>query len=190
MNNSNLYFSTFTNLNWIRVLEKDEHKDIIIDSLRFLVVNKRVSVFGFVIMPNHVHLLWEMKNGNKLSNVQRDFLKYTAQMIKFKMIESGEGVDPALIVDACDRETQIWERKGHSFQLFKYNTIVQKLSYIHINPINKKWKLCGSLEMYRYSSIRFYLNGDQEFDFLTDFYELDCVAELMEESDATVKVAC
>ena len=36
-------------------------------------------------MPNHIHLIWQMKDGIKRSDVQRDFLKFTAQQIKFDL---------------------------------------------------------------------------------------------------------
>jgi REP element-mobilizing transposase RayT len=37
-------------------------KDIIIESLRSLVKDGRVIVYGFVIMPNHIHLIWQIQD--------------------------------------------------------------------------------------------------------------------------------
>jgi REP element-mobilizing transposase RayT len=34
--------------------------------------------FGFVIMPNHVHLIWRTKELNGKETAQGSFLKYTA----------------------------------------------------------------------------------------------------------------
>ena len=47
--------------------------------------NQRMRIGGFVIMPNHVHLLFRVGENHLLKNVQRDFLKYTAQQIKFDL---------------------------------------------------------------------------------------------------------
>ncbi|MBF9254227.1 transposase [Pontibacter sp. 172403-2] len=74
-------FFTATILDWKHLLKPDKYKDIILSSLRFLVENERVQVYGFVIMPNHIHLLWKMEESHKWEDVQRDFLKYTAQQI-------------------------------------------------------------------------------------------------------------
>ena len=74
-------FFTATNLEWKKLLKPDKYKDIIISSLRFLVKNKRVKIFAFVIMENHIHLIWQMMPDNDPEAVQRDFLKYTAQRI-------------------------------------------------------------------------------------------------------------
>lgn len=61
------------------------YKDIIISSLQFLVNQKRIILLATVIMPNHLQLIWRINNGHKREDVQRDFLKYTAQQIRFDL---------------------------------------------------------------------------------------------------------
>ncbi len=81
---------------------------IITDSLRFLVKNERIHLYGFVIMPNHLHLIWQVIGNYKPHDVQRDFLKYTSQRILqyFRNLESP--VYDELIVDKKDRKRQVW----------------------------------------------------------------------------------
>ena len=62
------------------LLKPDKYKDVIIDSLKFMVKEKRVQVNAFVIMSNHIHLIWQIQKDFKRENVQRDFLKFTSQM--------------------------------------------------------------------------------------------------------------
>ena len=50
-------FLTTTCLEWKPVLRDDEHKEVVIESLRFLVREERVFVYAFVIMENHFHLI-------------------------------------------------------------------------------------------------------------------------------------
>ena len=50
-----LYFWTATINKWQRLLEKDEYKNVIIDSLQFLTDENKVDVYAFIIMPNHIH---------------------------------------------------------------------------------------------------------------------------------------
>ena len=69
-------FFVATILEWKRLLKPDKYKDIIISSLEFLVNNKTVEVNAFVIMDNHIHLIWQMMEGIKPEAVQRDFMKY------------------------------------------------------------------------------------------------------------------
>ena len=72
-------FFTATIHEWKHLLQDDKVKEIVINSLRFLVTENRINVYGFVIMSNHLHLIWRIKTPHLLKNVQRDFLKYTAQ---------------------------------------------------------------------------------------------------------------
>ena len=71
-------FFTATNLEWKMLLKSNKYKDIIVESMRFIVNDNRVMIYGFVIMPNHIHIIWQMKAGRKREDVQRDFLKHTA----------------------------------------------------------------------------------------------------------------
>ena len=64
-------FFTATNLEWKTLLSPDEHKDIIVRSLRFLVENNRVIIYAFVIMPNHSHTVWQVQAGIK-ENMSRE----------------------------------------------------------------------------------------------------------------------
>ncbi len=79
-------FFTATILEWKPLLKPDKYKDIILKSLEFMVQNQRVKVYGFVIMPNHLHLLWKMEELHRREDVQRDFLGLTAQKIKFDQV--------------------------------------------------------------------------------------------------------
>lgn len=162
-------FLTATILQWQPLLENDTYKEIIIGSLRFLATEKRVKIFSFVIMPNHLHLIWQVSDGHKPQHVQQSFLKYTAQQIKFDLQKN----DPQLLerfrVNAADRAYQFWERNALSIDLFSEKVFDQKFEYIHNNPIQEKWKLAVYLENYRWSSAKYYVTGVDNFGFLTHY---------------------
>ena len=86
-----------------KILEEDKYKDIIIDSLRFLVEDKRIVLYSFVIMPDHIHLIWQMQPLIHPQHLQRDFLKYTAQKIKFDLQKINPELLEAFRSDANDR---------------------------------------------------------------------------------------
>ncbi len=48
---------------------------------------------------------------------------------------------------------------------------VQKLNYIHNNPVQEKWQLALCPEEYEFSSAKFYETGIDDFGFLTHFRE-------------------
>ena len=129
-------FITVTCLEWTPLLEEDRFKDIIVNSLSFLSENKRVTVYSFVIMCNHFHLIWQMLGNHKREAVQRDFLKYTAQQILKILLEEKSPFLDKLLVRAKDRKYQIWERNSLSIPLWSGQVIHQKLEYIHYNPVS------------------------------------------------------
>lgn len=69
-------FLTVTCLEWKHLLQDDRNKDIVLNSLRFLVNDQRAMVYAFVIMSSHFHLIWQMLGDNKRGDVRRDFLRY------------------------------------------------------------------------------------------------------------------
>ncbi|OIQ95979.1 hypothetical protein GALL_219760 [mine drainage metagenome] len=156
-------FFTATILEWKPLLKEDKYKDIIIESLRFLVKEKRVVVYAFVIMSNHIHLLWQIQAGHTKENVQRDFLKFTGQMIKYDLQKNNTALLDSFLVKAKDRQYQFWERNALSIDLFTEAVLMQKIKYIHQNPV--KAGLCNLAETYKYSSAKFYETGKDDFGF-------------------------
>ena len=160
-------FFTAICLEWKNLLKPDKYKDIIIESLRFLVTEERIILYAFVIMQNHLHLVWQMKPNQKPSNVQRDFLKFTAQQIKVDLIQYHPLLLDQFLVNAKDRKYQFWERNPLSVELWKDKTMHQKVTYIHQNPVRAG--LCSLSEEYHYSSALFYHTGVDNWGFLSNF---------------------
>jgi len=157
-------FLTATILEWKPLLKEDKYKDIIIESLRFLVKEKRVIIYAFVIMSNHIHLVWQIQAGNTKENVQRDFLKFTGQQLKYDLQKNNAALLQSFSVRSKDRQYQFWERRALSIDLFSEAVIFQKVSYIHNNPV--KAGICSLIELYKYSSAKFYETGIDDFGFL------------------------
>ena len=164
-------FFTATILEWKHLLKKDEFKQIIVDSLLFLKKEGSIVVNAFVIMPNHIHLIWQIQDGYKQDKIQMRFLKYTAQQIKFRLIDTNDKMLNNFFVNATDREYQFWQRKPLSIDLWTQEVFIQKLIYIHNNPIKDPWNLVQYPEEYKYSSAKFYESGIDDFNLLTHYRE-------------------
>ncbi len=158
-------FLTVTCLDWKYLLSTDYRKEIIVNSLRFLVTNQRVIVYGFVIMSNHFHLIWQLFGDHDGSDVLRDFLKYTSHRLLRNLADENPSLHSQLRVNDSDRVYQVWERNSLRISLWSNKVFNQKLNYIHRNPV--KAGLCKYPEQYRYSSASFYLLNESEWDFLT-----------------------
>ncbi|MFZ2905451.1 MAG: transposase [Cyclobacteriaceae bacterium] len=143
---------------------EDRFKDIVMDSLRYLSGAKRVIVYGFVIMSNHFHVIWQIVGDHRREEVQRDFLKYTGQQILKRLRNEQSALINELRVNAKDRKHQVWERNSLGIALWSPEVFWQKLNYIHNNPV--KAGLCEYPEDYKFSSAKFYIKNEKDWDFL------------------------
>ena len=162
-------FLTATILYWNQLLKDDAMKDIILKSLKFLSDTGRLKVFGLVVMPNHIHLIWQISPELKPDHVQRDFLRYTAQQFKFRLLDMKAPDLKRYYVGAKDREYQFWERNAWHVNMLGESMLRQKLRYIHKNPLQERWRLVDRKEEYLYSSANFYQTGMQDFGFLKHY---------------------
>ncbi len=87
--------------------------------------------------------------------IQMRFLKYTALQMKFKLLDNKDKRLNEFIVDAKDRTYQFWKRNSLSIDLWTEEVFLQKLNYIHSNPIKHPWYLSKLPEEYKYSSAKF-----------------------------------
>lgn len=160
-------FFTATNYQWKSLIKDDKAKDIIIESLRFLVKENRALVYSFVIMDNHLHIIWRIKTPFKLKDVQRDFLKYTAQQIKFYLFKNDLELIEECKVGHKDRQYKIWQSDSLSVDLYSEKVFKQKMDYLHNNPV--KAGLSVLAEEYKYSSAKNYVLNHNEWDFITKY---------------------
>ena len=97
------------------------------------------------------------------------FLKFTAQQMKFRLIDTNDSRLQNFQVTTGDRQYQFWERNALSVDLWSEKVFMQKMEYIHNNPLQDKWKLVQYPEDYKYSSAKFYETGVDEFGLLTHY---------------------
>ncbi len=166
-----VYFWTNTVHQWKMLLEPDKYKDVILDSLNWLVQRGKIKVYGFVVMPNHLHLLWEMieKNGKEMPYAS--FQKYTAHMIQKDLIMHHPDVLSRFAVDEKERKYRFWQRDPLAIKIENRMMIEQKLDYLHSNPLQSHWNLAQRPERYYYSSARFYETGACDVEFITHYKE-------------------
>ncbi len=98
----------------------------------------QLCVYGYVVMPEHVHLL--------LSEPQRATLSDAVKSLK-------QGVSRRLI----GKSVHFWQKRYYDFNVVDYPQHVEKLRYIHRNPVRSG--LCKCPEDWEWSSFRQYVTG-------------------------------
>ncbi len=165
-----IFFWTATINNWQRLLTEDKYKEVIISSLEYLSNEKLMDVFAFVIIPNHIHLIWRINKMNGKESPQGSFLKYTAHLFK-KMLKENEAEQlNKYKSDAVNKSFEFWQRDSLAILLYSKDAAVQKLKYIHNNPLAEHWQLVADPADYKYCSAGYYEKNKKQFGFLKDLY--------------------
>ncbi len=118
-------------------------------------------------MSNHVHIIWQPLQHYTRTQIQTSFMTYTAKAIKKKLLKQKPDILQELKVNKYDRTYQIWKREPLSIELFSEKTFLQKLEYIHDNPVMAG--LVNLAEEYKYSSAKFYMLGIDDFNIITHY---------------------
>ena len=171
MDFNEVYFYTATIYEWKHLLKPDKYKELIIESLWTLYERECIKVYGFVIMPNHIHLLWELLKKNGKENPQASFLKYLSHAIHEDLKKNHPQVLQQFYVNESDRDYRYWLHDPLAVKIHSKEMAEQKLDYIHNNPLQSHWNLALTPEEYKYSSAGFYLQEKREFVFLSDYRE-------------------
>jgi len=74
------HFITFSVVGWVDVFSRESYKEIVVDSLRFCQQYKGLTLYAWVVMTNHVHLIMSSKP-NKTEHLVRDIKKFTSKKI-------------------------------------------------------------------------------------------------------------
>ena len=163
-----IYFWTATINQWQHLLHNNLYKEVIISSLSELSHRRLIDVFAFVIMPNHIHLIWRLNLMNGKENPKSSFLKYTAHQFKRLILATEPHNLQRFYVIAENKQYEFWQRDPMAIILYSKKVILQKLSYIHNNPLASHWQLAKEPCDYKYSSASFYEMNNMEFEFLKD----------------------
>jgi putative transposase len=151
------------------LLTEDHNKIIIIESWKYLIENKKIKIHGYVIMPNHIHLLWQMLEMNGKESPAGSFAKFTAHQFRKSLLLS----DPLELAkfrsEKTDRTYNLWKRDPLAIPVTSEASFLRKLNYIDNNPVQPKWNLATVPAEYRWSSAQFYELGRDEFGIISDF---------------------
>ncbi|MGE0076376.1 MAG: transposase [Bacteroidales bacterium] len=157
------YFITITLVEWQKLFQIPLYAEIVIDSIRYCQNNKGLELFGYVIMPSHIHLIARAEQ-YPLSEVVRDFKKFTATRIIEELSKDLEHHSTLTIfADAANRikrnrNYKVWQDGFHPEVISSNQFFYQKLKYIHDNPVEAA--LSKLPEQYPYSSARNYAELD------------------------------
>jgi REP-associated tyrosine transposase len=135
-----LHFLTFSCYRRRPNFESIESRTVFESALERVRQHHALCVYGYVVMPEHVHLLVNEPEIGTLAQVM--------QSLK-------QGVARRLALRAAD---SFWQARYYDFNLWSERKFTEKLRYIHRNPVKRG--LVKQPEDWPWSSFRHYLNGE------------------------------
>jgi putative transposase len=114
---------------------------------------------GYVVMPEHIHLLIsEPKIGTPSAVMQ--VLKQRVSRLLRKKVRRRNPNQLALWHDAPDKGLRsFWQRRFYDFNVWTKKKHIEKLHYMHMNPVKRG--LVAEPQLWKWSSYRFYQYGEE-----------------------------
>jgi REP-associated tyrosine transposase len=159
-----LHFLTFSCYRRQPLFSTPARRDLFLGSLERVRRRYRLVVLGYVVMPEHVHLL--------VSEPQRDSLSTAVLALKLGFVRRLEGLVvprsrkngetwgiPCFGKNEPIEGHRFWQARFYDFNVWTEKKRIEKLRYIHRNPVKRG--LVQSPEQWPWSSYRWYLSGDK-----------------------------
>jgi len=147
-----LHFITCSCYRRLPFLKRARSRDRFLSTLEQVRQRYRFVVVGYVVMPEHIHLLItepEMGNPSKVMQVLK-------QRTARALLPKHKRNDPRQrsLFGEEPQPRAFWQARFYDFNVWTTKKRVEKLRYMHRNPVKRG--LVESAEQWRWSSYRFY----------------------------------
>jgi len=146
---------------WADIFTRSRYCNTVAASLNYCTKEKGLEIYAYAIMSNHMHIMARAKESN-LSDVVRDFKRHTSKQILKSIQEEPESrrewllriFKEAAAGHKRNQQYQVWTHENHAEEVYSPKFTLQKLNYIHNNPVAAA--MVDHARDYRYSSARDY----------------------------------
>ncbi|MBS1613785.1 MAG: transposase [Bacteroidetes bacterium] len=164
-NKEGFYFVSFATVYWIDVFVRMHYFDILVANLDYCRKNKGLEIYAWCIMPSHVHLIIRAVDGNPdilLGRFKEHISKQMQAELQSNIQESRRDWMLPMFREAGSKSSnvkqgQFWQHHNKPIELYSHHVTMQKLDYIHNNPVVAGF--VSQAEHWRYSSAMDYYGG-------------------------------
>lgn len=169
-----IFYITSNVYNRLQIFTRPSFVIPVIDSLNYYRYQYACKLIGYVIMPDHIHLLIWPKDAKIVTDFMRDLKRFTSGRItrqakvegKKEWIECFEQAG----IKTERAEYKVWQDSFWEQTIYTEEFLKQKLNYIHLNPVRAG--ITETVQNYPYSSYRnYYLDDHQLIDIDKEWYQ-------------------
>ncbi len=165
-----VYFFSSRITEKIHILRKERYKMFVIDAFNTYLPRYEVVLYGYTIMPNHIHFLISAPTADGVKRCVQHTLRQSSLNIR-KALEEGlqtqyaPQVQEILDLFAAHANGKakyaVWKEQARGIPLWKKYFFQVKLDYVHNNPV--RWGLIADPAEYQFSSYRTIYLGEDGF---------------------------
>ena len=163
-----IHFITCSCFRRLQFFRHDNVRLTFINAMKRVRARFNIRWIGYVIMPEHVHLLVapQARGASEITPISRvlNALKGASGHDGKEALREVWRRNHSLGTRALDAwatgagAKAIWKPRGYDFNVVRDNTLLSKLEYVHKNPIRRG--LVDRAEQWRWSSFRYYDSGE------------------------------
>jgi putative transposase len=158
-----LYFITTKAVDHMYLFQRDTVMRLLVDTLDCLQLRKWLTLYAFVIMPNHIHLIVQCPAERPVKEFARVYKRHVAERLlcQYQAENNQQGLNllAAKVPRPGKQAYKVWEDGYSAKNVFSPGFLRQKMEYIHNNPCQPQWDLVADPADYIWSSARFYLTN-------------------------------
>jgi|SRR5579859_1990192 len=154
-----LHFITFSCYGRLPLLGEGSARDVFLATLERMRARYRFKVTGFVVMPEHVHLLVSEPSEANPSVVMKALKQCVSRDLRVGGEDGSNTHTQRRRVGHPGEMPAFWQARFHDFNVYTSEKVDEKLNYMHANPVKR-----GLVERpgdWTWSSCRFYETGEQ-----------------------------
>lgn len=152
-----LHFITFSCYQRRPLLGTAHRRDLFLKILEQMRQRYKFVIVGYVVMPEHVHLLISEPQRDNPSVVMQVLKQEFAKKVMRGLRRHSDPRQSLLWADALEAK-HIWQARFYDLNVWSDKKRVEKLHYMHCNPVQRG--LVQAPEEWRWSSFRHYAFGE------------------------------
>ncbi|HLM83201.1 MAG TPA: transposase [Terriglobales bacterium] len=139
------------------VLGPPQRRDLLLDTLEETRLRYHFVLVGFVIMPEHLHLLITEPEAGDPSVV----MKVLKERFTRKLRTAGAPLIAYFAMNGIPHPepAPVWQKRFYDFNVWTNEKRIEKIRYMHRNPVKRG--LVARPEDWEWSSFRAYAHGEQ-----------------------------
>ena len=95
------------------------------------------ALIGYVVMPEHVHLLMSESAKKNPSRIVQVLKQKVARALLRRRRRKDDGQRELPFGDREPGETHFWQRRFYDFNVWSEKKLKEKLEYMHANPVRR-----------------------------------------------------